>query len=292
MFKDKATFAKELYEFMKENDSLGELEEMPVGDAIAELAEYLSDPESVKDTLRDIEEIADEMDDHETYVSDVKPLVKGLQSLLETLEAENGRRMVADTGYEVKHAVHIGDREILFAVNMNEPDGKFYMKAEYSDNGIIGQYDRVIYSADYLAAMEEFVGAVDQKIIAVRAEFAKADYQAKPITANHCYPHDYAEDLNGKVVAIKASVLRDEYRRGDVQMVLVDGGAGARGNARGSAVFCYHLNDGKHTRFERYDVLGVVKELPDWAKERVAAIQKERNSHVRERSKRSRDDAR
>jgi hypothetical protein len=278
MYKDKEVFAKELYEFMKSNDSLGELAEMPAEDAIAELKEYLSDPESVKDTLRDIEEIADEMDDHEVYVSEIKPMVKSLESLLETLEAEKNRRMVADTGYEVKHALHIGDREILIAVNMQEPDGKYYMKAEYTENGIIGQYDRIIYTSDYLAVMEEFTGALHQKVTALRDEFSKADYQAAPITAADCYPHDYAEDLNGKVVAIKADVLRPEYQRGDVQMVLVDGGNGARGNARGNAVFCYHLNDGHHTRFERYDVLGVVKELPDWAKERVTAIQAEREA--------------
>jgi hypothetical protein len=188
------------------------------------------------------------------------------------------RRMVANTGYEVKHAIHIGDREVLLAENMDEPDGQFYMKAEYMANGMIGQYDRIIYSTNYLAVMEEFIGAIDQKVLALREEFEKADYQRKPITAAECYPHDYGEDLNGKVVAIKAEVLRPEYRRGDRQLVLVDSGNGARGNARGRAVYCYYLYDGRHTRFERHDIMGEVRILPDWAKERLAAIRTERET--------------
>jgi hypothetical protein len=185
------------------------------------------------------------------------------------------KRMIADTGYEVKHAVHIGDREILLAENMNDPEGQFYMKAEYTNNGLIGQYDRIIYSSSYLAVMEEFIGAIDQKILDLRAEFRETPYQAKPITAAECYPHDHGENLNGKVVAIKAEVLRSEYRRGDRQLVLVNGGSGAMGNARGRAVFCHYLYDGRYTRFERQDILGEIRDLPEWAKERLAAIRAE-----------------
>lgn len=52
------------------------------------------------------------------------------------------------------------------------------------------------------------------------------------------------------------------------------GGFGASANARGSAVFCKNLYDGKNTRFERMDVLGEVKPecMPDWAKEKAAAF--------------------
>ena len=54
----------------------------------------------------------------------------------------------------------------------------------------------------------------------------------------------------------------------------VTGGFGASANARGSAVFCKNLYDGKNTRYERMDVLGEVKpeRMPDWAKEKAAAF--------------------
>ena len=60
----------------------------------------------------------------------------------------------------------------------------------------------------------------------------------------------------------------------DRQLFLVTGGFGASANARGSAVFCKNLYDGKNTRYERMDVLGEVKpeRMPDWAKEKAAAF--------------------
>ena len=134
----------------------------------------------------------------------------------------------------------------------------------------------MIYSPSYLCIMEEFSGSLERQITAVRSELV--NYDPLSITADQCFPHDYGQDLTGKVVAIKAEALRPEYRRGYVQMVLVDGGFGAKANSRGSAVFCYHLNDGKHTRFERRDILGEIKKLPDWAKERLAVIRAEREA--------------
>ena len=114
---DNRTFAADLYEFLKDNDSLGHFEDIPAEDSISELEEYLSDLGMVKETIRDIEEIADAFDDHEVYVNEAKPLLKGLRAVQEKLEAEQSRRMVADTGYEVRQSIRIGNREILMAEN-------------------------------------------------------------------------------------------------------------------------------------------------------------------------------
>lgn len=187
----------------------------------------------------------------------------------------NEKWMLTETGYEIKHSIKIGEREILVAENMDNLDGKYYLKAEYTSNGILGQYDRMISSADYLTIMAEFVKSLDAQITMVRDEIHKTNYNPHPITAKQCHPHDRSQDINGKVVAIRPEALRPEYRREDQQLVLVDGGSGARGNTNGNAVFCYHLNDGSHTRFERYDVLGEMIELPEWAKARLATIQAE-----------------
>lgn len=93
----------------------------------------------------------------------------------------------------------------------------------------------------------------------------------------HCYPHDYGESIENMVVAVKPDVFSPEYRRGDNQLVLAVNGNGARANPRGNAVYCYHLNDGRHTRFERFEVLGVVRPecMPDWAKESLLRVQAE-----------------
>ena len=46
---------------------------------------------------------------------------------------------------------------------------------------------------------------------------------------------------------------------------------------RGQAVFGTSLADGKHARWERYDVLGEIKpeKMPDWAKEALSKIKEQ-----------------
>jgi hypothetical protein len=205
------------------------------------------------------------------------------------------KRMIADTGYEVKHAICIGDREILIAENMKEPNGNYYLIANYWENGIVGEYSLAMVSNDYIEIMQEYAMRITHQTKKVKAEIGTADYQTEIFAAEHCYPNDYSKSIEEKVVAIKAETLRSEYRRGDVQLVYVTGGFGAMGDARGNAVHCYHLNDGKQTRFERYQVLGEVKVLPDWAKERLAVLHKradnerENLSSGKERKHRNRD---
>jgi len=276
--RDNKAFATELYEFLKINDTHGYFTTAPAEDCIADLENYLSDLHMVRETIKDIEEIADSFDDHDYYVSEVKPLVKGLRQIEESLEAEECRRMVGDTGYEVKHAIHIGDKEIVFAEDKKAEDGMFYFVGNYTSREIIAEYADCQVSDDYLEAMQEFTGRVNTQIEAVRNEASKNEMSREVFTAEHCYPNDYGQSIDGKIVAIKAEILRPEYRRGDVQLVLVNGGFGASANSRGNAVFCYHLNNGKHTRFERYDVQGEVRPefLPKWAKEKAAAIQNEK----------------
>jgi hypothetical protein len=97
-------------------------------------------------------------------------------------------------------------------------------------------------------------------------------------TSEHCYPDDYRQSINGKVIAISQLSLRGEYQTADKQLCLVTGGFGAEANSRGRAVYVINLYHGKETRWNREDVLGEVKLecLPDWAKERLAVIQAER----------------
>jgi len=178
-------------------------------------------------------------------------------------------RMLADMGYEIIHTAHIGGREILVAENMGAPDDQRYMKAEYVSYGLIGEYDRIIYTTSYLSVMEEYAACINYQIASVRDEIGRADYQRELFTAAQCYPNDYGQDITGEVVAVKPSSLRPEYRRGDAQLVFVTHGNGAKANPKGGSVFCYHLSDGAEARFERHHILGVVMDLPQWAEDRM-----------------------
>ena len=188
----------------------------------------------------------------------------------------NEKRMVGGTGYEVKHSMEIGSREILIAENMGADDGQHYMIAEYHDNDIIGAYDRIVYSSDYIKIMERFTEGIERQLSQLRGQIEKADFQAEIISPFECQPHDYSQDLTDKVVVIKAAVLRPEHRRGDNQLVYVTHGSGAKANPRGTSVFCHHLNDGATARYERHQIHGILKDLPLWAKMQLAKVQDER----------------
>ncbi len=284
---DKKAFAKQIYEFLKDNDKNGHYENDDSQTPIAEIEDYLSDLPLVRETIKDIEEISDTFDDHEIYVAEVKPLLEGLREIEEKLEAKEQIRMVSDTAYEVKHGIHVGDKEILFAVDEKAENGMCYFVGNYTCNDLIGQYSDCMVSDDFLEAMQEFTERVSKQIEMMRNEISQSKMPHELFTAEHCYPNDYSQSIEGKIVAIKAAVFRPEYCRGDVQLVLVTGGNGARANPHGNAVFCNHLHDGKRTRFERYEVLGEVRAecLPPWAKEKSAAIQAEKSGAEKYRDK-------
>ncbi len=185
------------------------------------------------------------------------------------------KRTIGDTGYEIKQSFWIGGKEILLAENMSEKDGLHYLVAQFRQKAFIGEYSRAEASGDYLEILQAFTERIQEEIAALRAEREKANLPGELFTSEHCHPHSYAESIENRVIAIKASALSPEYRRGDMQLVFATHGNGTKANARGSAVYCHHLNSGEHTRFERHDVLGIVRDecIPDWAKESLARIQ-------------------
>jgi len=284
---DNRKFAAEIYEFLKDNEALDHLEDVPAEDGIAEIEAYLSDPHKVKKTISDIEGVSDSFLYHNQYINEAMPLLCGLREIQGELEAEQNKRMVSDTGYEVRHAINVGDKEILFAENKNAENGMCWFVGDYTQNDIIGQYADCQVSDDFLEAMQEFTDRVNRQIETMRNEISQSKTPCNVFTAEHCYPNDRGKSIDGKIVAIKADILRPEYRRGDVQLVLVCGGNGARANSHGNAVFCYHLNDGTHTRFERYQVQGEVRpeHLPKWAAEKAAEIQAEKTTPPQKKPK-------
>jgi hypothetical protein len=181
------------------------------------------------------------------------------------------------SGYEIMQQIEIGDREILLAENPKASDGLFYMVCDYRENGITGEYSGALAGDDYLEALLEFTGRINEEAERLRAVRDELNLPRKLFTAEHCYPHD-GRDIKGEVVVINAGMLRPEYRRGDAQLVMVTGGSGARSDSRGTAVYGYNLNDGKHGEYRRSYILGIIKELPDWAKDRLAAIKAERRA--------------
>ncbi|NLB82151.1 MAG: hypothetical protein GX800_11220 [Clostridiaceae bacterium] len=186
------------------------------------------------------------------------------------------KRVAGD--YTIIEAIHIGNKEIVIGENMQAKDGHCYMVADYTYNELFERYDNCMISNSYIEIAELFVQRLTQQVEQVNAEQDKMNIPFEVITSDMCYPNIYNESIEGKVVAIKANVLRPEHRHAASQIVYVTGGNGSRANARGNAVFCNYVYSGEHTRFERYDVQGVLKpeHYPKWVAEKLKLLEAKR----------------
>ena len=80
-----------------------------------------------------------------------------------------------------------------------------------------------------------------------------------------------SDEFFQKVIVIKPKVLKPEFQLPTRQLYVCTGGFGAYPKSRGSACFCTSLYSGKHTRFEREDILATmdIKAVPQWAQENL-----------------------
>ena len=88
---------------------------------------------------------------------------------------------------------------------------------------------------------------------------------------SHCSEESNYE---GKLLAIKPSTLKDEYKTPDFQLFFATSGFGCDPTKIGTAVYGFFLKDDEHTHFRRSDFIGVVKDecIPEWAQERLQAM--------------------
>lgn len=194
--------------------------------------------------------------------------------------------------YEIIHAMHIGDQEIVVGENSATAAGQMYMCAFCEQNEIFARYDEILCSDDYA----EIIGIYGQRV-AEQAEKTSIELKGPkiqgisnaPITAAGCTPITSDDDLNGKVVVIRPDVLRREYRRATNQVALCDGGFGASPRSRGSACYCVNLYTGKTTRFERRDILGILKadQIPKWAQQGLQIYEHSKRSIKTQSTERS-----
>ncbi len=92
---------------------------------------------------------------------------------------------------------------------------------------------------------------------------------------SHCYDETSEQlDYTGKVVVIRPSVLKDEYKTPDDQLFYASGGNGCRPHALGTKVYGQFLKDGEQTHHLRSEIIGAIKLelLPEWAQQKYAEI--------------------
>lgn len=104
---------------------------------------------------------------------------------------------------------------------------------------------------------------------------ARKEYQALNLfEGKHCNTADKL-DFNGKVMVLDPTMLKDEYKSGDYQAVLCDGGFGCAPDASGRKVYGKFLFDDEQCQYQRTDFIGELKPkfYPDWLKEKMEALQ-------------------
>ena len=194
--------------------------------------------------------------------------------------------------YEITCSIRIGDKEIVLGENPKDTDGVPYMCAFCESNDIFARYYDDIGSDDYAEVVEAFGARIKEQAEKTRSEQQQDrlnGIENRIITEKDCIPISHSDDINNKIVVIKAEILRPEYRSSGHQLKLCTGGFGASANSRGSACFCTDLRTGKDSRFERWDILGVMNEsdLPQWAKDGLASIkQAEAKKHPKSKGER------
>ena len=182
------------------------------------------------------------------------------------------KRMAGD--YEIIHAIHIGNRDVVVGDNPNAVLNERFMCAYAESNEIFCRYDDIFISEDFSEIMALFGNRVAEQAEKTRQELMSPVIQGidvSPLRKEDCIPVSRTDDLNGKIVVINPDVLRREYQRSTNQLKLCTGGFGASPNSRGSACFCMDLYTGKSSRYERSDVMGTLEpdQLPKWAQHQL-----------------------
>jgi hypothetical protein len=189
--------------------------------------------------------------------------------------------------YEILHAIHVGDKEVLFGEDANSSDMRYMVCFCERGNPLgIEEFTFAQGSSDFLEMMTEFSDRVRSQLEAVKAEHGKITVPLEPFTRAECTSIGYDQNIENMIAVIDPECLRPEYRTADKQIVLVTGGFGARGNARGRAVYTTNLYSGKNSRWNRKDILGILtpKQQPAWVKEKLTQIaERQKQQEERER---------
>ena len=178
--------------------------------------------------------------------------------------------------FEIIHSLQIGAREVVVGVS---PEQEF-MCCFCGQNGIHEYYTEAMASDDYLEIMELYTDRLKGQVAALQAQRKTLHIPLDVLGQEQCFPLLDSDDITGKVVAVKPSSLRYEYRRADCQLILVTNGSGARGYSRGTSVYGVNVFTGRRDgRWTRLDILGEVRpeHLPQWAKERLPVVKWEQS---------------
>lgn len=180
---------------------------------------------------------------------------------------------IGDTNYKVTQDVCLKGLHYIFGVD--EKVKESYCVCNMITDGLFKRYDDCIAGDDYLDILNEWNSRIANAI----SELQEMQRDIKDFAVcdkSFVEPINCSTSINKKVIVIKPNVLYPESRFSQNQLQFVVGGFGAEGNSRGNAVMCINIDNNKAERFDRSDVLGILRDdkIPSWAKDKIRDLQK------------------
>lgn len=176
-------------------------------------------------------------------------------------------------GYEITQAFKFGGTEILLGENLKEPNGNYYMCCFAERNPFYERYIDAIGCDDYTKMTELYALRLLKQVELIKEKNKNFDFDTSFLTPEMCESID-GRDLENEVIVLKPTSLKAEYRLSPYQILYCKGGNGARHDGRGQAVFADEVFSRENVRYERCDVMGILKEecYPEWVQQRMEHI--------------------
>lgn len=146
------------------------------------------------------------------------------------------KRMMGD--YEIIHAMHIGDREIVVGDNPDALEDERYLCVTCQYIDIFVKPENAVISDDYTEIIQEYGKRVAEQTEKTRPLVTQAKAQGidiRILTEKDCQRIDSNDDINNRIVVIRPTALRREYQMCTNQIMLCTSGVGASSNRRGHA---------------------------------------------------------
>jgi hypothetical protein len=169
--------------------------------------------------------------------------------------------------------------QVTLAENSNKHERYLVERRREPDKGIRNDSCFRGITSDYLEAISEFSNQLDFCVGVANSSrnLMKNLYGAEytELKSDHCLPDSRNTDYTGKLLIVKASELRPEYRTADSQLMICSHGNGAKPNAKGTSVFGTELFSGEKVCYSRHQIEGIanITKLPEWATKKL-------NTHI------------
>lgn len=193
------------------------------------------------------------------------------------LNDDTALKIIKEFGYDRVNWV------LAATIQQRVPDGRF-------------SYDNVEWAKGfYIPDQKSFdINPVDRYTVTTHPAIldgfvrqARQAYQALGLyEAVHCMEDCSGLDYTGKVLVLKPTLLKDEYKSSQYQLVLAQSGFGCSPSARGRKVYGVFLTDGERCQYNRHDFYGVLKEelLTNWARKKLEMLEAQASTQTPEQT--------